>query len=396
MQISRRYENFLVFLAPLINSVGGIAIDLYSPSIPSIGRELEATATTMQNTIAVTLIFYAFGQLVFGILSDWWGRRPAVLIGLSVFLAGSAMAAFAHSIETLMIARATQGFAIGSCQVVARAILVDNLRGDRLRVAVVYLSLAFGLGPVVAPYVGGIVEEIAGWRWNFIVYFGYGLVVLSFALVGLRESLRPEARRTPRQTILGYREILTHSQFFAAVTILGASFSAFLLWNVIGPYVVQGRLGHSASFFGSTALCVGVCYLGGTTLNRSLIKRFNGEQLMKGGILLFAIGIALVLANGATLTLVTAVGGIMMIAFAQGFIFSNAMASSMRYFPNRAGAAASLQGCLMLVMGAVASGLISGIRVESNVIIAIAFLCLLAIVVLAFRRLSRLEFQVGR
>ncbi|AOJ79125.1 multidrug effflux MFS transporter [Burkholderia ubonensis] len=396
MSDSKQYENFLVFLAPLINSVGGIAIDLYAPSIPAIGRELGVAPSMMQNTITITLVFYALGQLAFGMLADWWGRRPSVLAGLALFIAGSALAVAAPSFEALMVGRAIQGFAIGSCQVVARAVLVDTVKGDRFRVAIVYLSLAFGLGPVIAPYVGGLVQEMAGWRWNFVVYCGYGLVVLSFAFAGLRESLRPEMRRTPAQTIAGYREILSDPHFLSAVGMLGMSFSAFLMWNVIGPYIVQHRLGHSASYFGSTALAVGLCYLGGTTLNRSLIKRYSGEQLMRGGIVLFALGVACVASSGTALVLVTALGGIMLIAFAQGFIFSNAMARSMALFPGRAGAAASLQGCLMLVLGSIVSGVVSALPMETNATIAIMFACLLGVTMIGFRQLHRRHPQVAR
>ena len=93
MVTNKRYENFIVFLAPLINSVGGIAIDLYAPSIPSIGRELDASPSLMQNTITITLLCYAIGQLFFGILADAKGRRPAVILGLGLFLGASVMAA---------------------------------------------------------------------------------------------------------------------------------------------------------------------------------------------------------------------------------------------------------------------------------------------------------------
>jgi MFS transporter, DHA1 family, multidrug resistance protein len=396
MSETKQYENFLVFLAPLINSVGGIAIDLYAPSIPAIGQELNVMPSMMQNTITITLVCYAIGQLAFGVLADWWGRRPSVLFGLSIFIAGSALAVVAHSFEALMLGRAIQGFAIGSCQVVARAILVDRLKGDRFRAAIVYLSLAFGLGPVIAPFVGGHVQEIAGWRWNFVVYCGYGVVVLSFALVGLRETLRPELRRTPRQTVAGYGEILSDQSFLSAVVMLGMSFSAFLMWNVIGPYIVQSRLGHSASYFGSTALCVGLCYLGGTTLNRTLIRRYSGEQLMRGGIATFALGVACAASSGNELLLSTALGGVMLVAFSQGFIFSNAMARSMSLFPGRAGAAASLQGCLMLALGSIVSGVVSSLPIDSNAAIAVMFACLLGVTMVGFWQLHRLHEQVAR
>lgn len=376
MNVTKRYETFIVFLAPLINSVGGIAIDLYAPSIPSIGRELAASPALMQNTITITLLFYAIGQLFFGIMADARGRRPAVLLGLALFLAGSILATVATSIEMLLLARALQGFAIGACQVVARALLVDIVKGPRFYVAIVYLSLAFGLGPVIAPYIGGLIEVHLGWRYNFVLYAVYAVIVLSFVLAGLKESLPVTKRRGALETMSGYRHILADSQFRSSVIVIGASFSAFLLWNVFGPHIVQERLGHSAQYFGTTALAVGSSYLIGTLINRALIRRVSPPLLMWVGMGLFMLGIVSIAATLNGLHLANVLGGIMLVAFGQGFIFSNAMARSMSLFPDRAGVAASLQGCLMLVFGSAASGLVSALPLTSNLAIAAVFLVL--------------------
>ncbi|MBJ9973992.1 multidrug effflux MFS transporter [Pseudomonas sp. S75] len=377
MHDNKRYENFIVFLAPLVNSLGGIAIDLYAPSLPSIGRELGAGPALMQNTITITLLCYAVGQLFFGIMADARGRRPAVLLGLGVFLAGSLLATVATSIEQLLMARALQGFAIGACQVVARAVLVDIVKGPRFYVAIIYLSLAFGLGPVIAPYVGGLIEVHLGWRYNFVLYAAYAVLVLAFVVAGLKESLPAEARRTAAQTFSGYRLILADKGFRAAVVVLGSSFSAFLLWNVFGPHIVQDLLGHDAHYFGSTALGVGCCYLAGTLSNRALIRKLSPDTLMWSGLALFLGGVLCIAAAPQALSLGQLLGGIMLIAFGQGFIFSNAMARSMALFPDRAGVAASLQGCLMLVFGSVASASVSGLGLESNLAIAGAFAVLM-------------------
>ncbi|HKS13356.1 MAG TPA: multidrug effflux MFS transporter [Pseudomonas sp.] len=376
MNADKRYENFIVFLAPLINSVGGIAIDLYAPSLPSIGRELGASASLMQNTITITLLFYAIGQLFFGVMADARGRRPTVLMGLVVFLGGSVLATLATSIEMLLLARALQGFAIGACQVVARALLVDIVKGPRFYVAVIYLSLAFGLGPVIAPYEGGLVEVYLGWRYNFVLYAVYAVIVLAFVLAGLKESLAPVARRSALQTMAGYRCILADSRFRSSVVVLGSSFSAFLLWNVFGPHIVQERLGFDAQYFGTTALAVGSCYLVGTLVNRLLIRVVQAAALMWAGMLLFLFGVLGIAVMPTGLHLESILGGIMLIAFGQGFIFSNAMARSMSLFPDRAGVAASLQGCLMLIAGSLVSGIVSALPLTSNLAIAGVFLVL--------------------
>lgn len=379
MNTNKHYENFIVFLAPLINSVGGIAIDLYAPSIPSIGKELSASPAFMQNTITITLIFYAIGQLFFGFMADARGRKPAVVFGLSMFLMGSIMATVSQSLAMLFIARALQGFSIGACQVVARALLVDNIKGPRFTIAITYLSLAFGLGPVIAPYIGGAIEVYLGWRYNFVLYTIYGFIVLVFVLSGLKESLTPENRKKPIQILVGCKNILAHGQFRSSVIILGASFSAFLLWNVIGPYIIQNRLGYSAQYFGTTALGVGICYLSGTLINRFLIKHVAINFLMLSGVLIFLIGVIIIAWSFNEIKLFTVLSGIMLIAFSQGFIFSNAMAHSMSLFPDKAGIAASLQGCLMLIFGSCSSAIASALPLHTNAEIAVIFLVLFII-----------------
>lgn len=394
MNSSKRYETFIVFLAPLINSLGGIAIDLYAPSIPSIGYELAASPSLMQNTITVTLLFYAVGQLFFGVMADARGRRPAVLLGLIVFLMASLLATTATSIEVLLLARALQGFAIGACQVVARALLVDIVKGPRFYVAIIYLSLAFGLGPVIAPYVGGLIEVHLGWRYNFVLYAVYSVIVLIFVLAGLKESLATKDRRSLLETVYGYRFIIGDRRFCALVLVLGCSFSSFLLWNVFGPYIVQARLGYSAQYFGTTALGVGSCYLIGTLANRVLIRFATPDTLMRTGLGLFLLGIICIISTSTTLSLANILGGVMLVAFGQGFVFSNAMARSMSLFPDRAGIAASLQGCLMLVCGALASGTVSVLPMESNAMIASVF-CVLLLISFFGMRMAKVEQQTS-
>ncbi|AMO69978.1 MAG: Bcr/CflA subfamily drug resistance transporter [Zhongshania aliphaticivorans] len=396
MNITKRYENYIVFLAPLINSVAGIAIDLYAPSIPSIGLELDASPMLMKNTITITLVCYAIGQLFFGIMADSKGRRSSILFGMLLFIIGSVLATTATSIEILLVARGIQGFAIGACQVVARAILVDNVKGDRFRVAIIYLSLAFGIGPIVAPYIGGVIEVNLGWRYNFVLYAIYGAIVLAFICPGLKESLPAENTIKPVDTISSYSTILKDSRYRCSVIILGTSFSAFLIWNVIGPYIIQERLGHTADYFGKTALAVGLCYFVGTLLNRVVVKRYSPSTLMWLGGSISLAGVVIMSLSAFHLSLVSLLAGIMVVALGQGFIFSNALAISMSLFPDRAGVAASLQGCLMLICGALASALASYLPLDENIRIASFFLFLMVVSLSAILRLTFLLSSVSR
>ncbi len=388
-----RYENFIIFLAPFINSLGGIAIDLYAPSLPSIGAEFSASPSMMQYTITITLVFYAIGQIFFGVMADAVGRKSAVVLGLSIFIGGSVLATTSSSIGMLLCARALQGFSIGACQVVARALLVDNIKGTRFVIAITYLSLAFGLGPVISPYIGGLIEDNFGWRYNFVLYAAYGIVILCLVLWKLKESLPTSERRKVTDIILGFKPILFDSRFMTAVLVLGSSFSAFLLWNVVGPYIVQNTLNQSAQYFGTTALFVGSAYLTGTLSNRFLISHFQSNKLMIFGGGVFLLGIVVIAMSPKEVSLIHLLGGIIIIAFSQGLIFSNALSVSMSLFKDRAGAAASLQGCLMIAFGAVVTGVVSSLNINTNTSIASVFFFLFIIYCISMLHLNKTHFQ---
>lgn len=195
------YECFIMLLAALLNSIAGIVVDLYAPCMPAIAHELQVSVVTIQNTISSSVIGYACGQIFFGILCDWKGRKTSIIIGLTLFSLASIAATIAHSIETLIIARIVQGFAAGSCQVVARAILIDNLKDKKLTIGVVYLSTAFALGLIFGPYIGAEIQQLLGWRWNFVFYAVYSLIILSIVIYKMQESLQIENVKSPTATL---------------------------------------------------------------------------------------------------------------------------------------------------------------------------------------------------
>jgi MFS family permease len=364
----RDYEGYVILVAPLLNSVSGIAIDLFAPSMPAIARELHVSGGVMQSTISVTLVAYAVGQLVFA----------ALLPGLVLFIVGSVVAMLAQDITIFLIGRAMQGFSVGACQVSARALLVDNVKGERFFVAVVYLSLAWGLGPVIAPFVGGLVQQYAGWRWNFALYAFYSVALLAMSL-RLRESLAQDRRKSLSQSLRGYRLILGNTRFLAATLALGASLSLFLIWNIIGPFIVQQVLHLSAAFFGATALAAGISYLVGTLLSRALIRKMPPRNVMLSGLVASACGLAVVISTPSDVNLVTLILGVILSNFGQGLLFSNVVAFTMKLYADRAGATASLLGCGMMIVASLSSAGTGQIAISSNLVVGFLFAILIVL-----------------
>lgn len=362
----KRHETFVIFLAALINSISGIVIDLYAPCLPVIGNELHASNITMQNTISMSVIGYAIGQIFFGILCDWKGRKLTIVLGLIIFTIASFWASVAHSILILMFARIIQGFAAGSCQVVARAILIDKVKGPRFTIGIVYLSTSFALGLILSPYIGAQIQHYLGWRWDFVFYALYSLILLGVVLYGMKESLLPQYAKHPVTTFSSYKQILSNGVFVSFCAQLGCAFIAFTLWNQVGPFIVHNILNKSTTYFGLIALCSGIFYLVGALGNRILITRTKLSWRINASFLIFLLGVIILLIGGQTFDIKYLLPGLMIITLAQGMAFPNILSQAMSLFPDKAGLSASLQGAAMLGIGFIGLSITSFISITSS------------------------------
>lgn len=372
MKPIRDYVGYVVVLAPLINSISGIAIDLFAPSMPAIAAHMQASDATLQLSISITLVAYALGQLVFGLIADSHGRRVALLPGMALFVLASLVAMLADDIGVFLGARAVQGFAVGGSQVASRAMVVDTVKGPRFFQAIIYMSLAWGLGPVLAPFIGGLVQQYAGWRWNFALYAVYSAVLLLFAL-RLRESLPEQHRRSALQSVAGYSIILGNRRFQCAVLAMGSSQAMFLVWNIIGPFMVERSLQRGPEFFGLTALASGLSYLLGTLLNRALMQRYDTARRMLGGLLVSCAGIVAMAATPGALNVPALLLGILLINFGQGLLYTNIISQILSLFPERAATTSSLMGCSMMVCGALGAWLTGLLSFDRNLVAVLLF-----------------------
>ena len=395
MKPIRDYIGYVVLIAPLINSVSGIAIDLFAPSMPAIAAQMQVSDSVMQSSISITLVAYAAGQLVFGLIADSRGRLSALLPGMALFVVASLLAMVSNDIDTFLLARALQGFAVGGSQVASRALVVDTVKGERFISAVVYMSLAWGLGPVLAPFIGGLIQQYANWRWNFALYAVYSGVLL-IASLRLRESLAPEHRRSMKASAAGYSLILAHRRFQCAVLAMGSSQAMFLVWNITGPFLVQSELHRGPGFFGITALGAGLAYLLGTLTNRWLMRIYGVGQRMVAGLTTSAVGVLVMALTPLSLNVPLILSGILLINFGQGLLYSNIVAKTLTLFPDRAATTSSLMGCSMMLCGAAGAMLTGYLEFDRNLTALLLFGTLMTLQVLGVIPLRHPAPVVGR
>jgi DHA1 family bicyclomycin/chloramphenicol resistance-like MFS transporter len=354
-----RFSWFIPFLGAL-SALGPLSNDLYVPSLPLVASGLGAEGGTVQLTLSTLLLGLALGALIYGPLSDQYGRKPVLAAGLTVYVVAAVMAALAESLPALVAWRFLQGLGASSGSVLARAIVLDRWRGEQASRALSWMAIVTFISPVFAPLVGGQIASFGSWPTIFWVHAAAGAACLAVALVAV-----PSVRRDPASRLLhriaAYRVILRDRQAVGYIACMAAGFVGVVPLIVNSSWVFQ-------TYFGLTPVQYGLCFslimLGGSVgayLNSHLVARAGITRLLGVGTaaMAFAGVSALVLTlAGAGIPGILVPGVLYM--FGVGFTFANALARTMSRFPHAMGAASAVFGVnQFLVGGLVAAGLSS-------------------------------------
>lgn len=353
----------IFLILALLFSTGAVATDLYLAAVPDLARDLGVSVASAQLTISALLAGVAAGQLIYGTLSDIYGRRPVLLIGMSLFLLTSIACVLAPNIEILIAARFLQGLFACSGVVIGRAIVRD-LYGPRDAAQVMaFMAAAMGLAPILAPAVGGLVLTPYGWRAFFVAIALYAAVQLAFVIWRLPETNRANrAGGLSVRTILNnYRELLT-SRLFIAYTLLSASaFSGLFAFISGSSFIVIDILGLPARFFGVAFGGVVVGFVLGSAMGgRFSRKGIALDRLILVGTGFSALGGAMLagLSLSGIETLPAILGPSFVYFIGAGLILPLTFAAGMGPFPHIAGSASSLMGFIQMTIGSVAGALV--------------------------------------
>jgi len=348
-----------------LTAIGPLAIDMYLPALPAIARDLAAPPASVQASLAAYFIGIAIGQAFYGPMSDRVGRRPALFFGLSLFALSSVGCALAPNVSSLIAFRFLQ--ALGGCApiVVPRAVVRDyfDQRGSVRMLSM--LMLVMGLGPILAPLIGGQLLVHFGWRAVFWVLAGYAVALLIVVALSLRESLHPDGRQ--RQSVgavlMVYGRLLRDRAYLAHVLSGALIFSGLLAYISGSPFVFI-ELFHVPPerfglYFGTNAIGI----ITASQVNRWLAGRFEPSGVLR-----------VVLPVATTAGLVVAVdawtgfggfAGLLVPLFCfitcHGFVLPNTTALAMAPHGRVAGSASALLGTVQFVLGAVAGSLVGAL-----------------------------------
>ncbi len=351
----------IIVILASIGSLGPFAVDTYLPALPGMVDGLGTTTGMIQWTLAAYLIGIAIFPLFLAPFSDALGRKPTLYCALAAFIVISALCAFAPNVEVLIALRLAQAAAGGTVMTVARAVLADLYRGDTLSRAMSYLMLVFTMAPIVAPLIGGVILEFAGWRWVFGFLSLIAIVIMTAALA-LPESVPESARRKFRvaEAAEGYLHIAKSRKARGYLVFTFASSLFFFAMLSGAPFIFIDYFGVSSLGFSYFFAGISAAALLGNFLNMRLVIRRGYPKMLRDcayGVAILAIAMIIVAATG--------VGGVwgvfsVMIWLMAAYHISaaNSTAGLMDQLGQQAGGASAVLALFRFIGGAIGSGLI--------------------------------------
>jgi DHA1 family bicyclomycin/chloramphenicol resistance-like MFS transporter len=379
----------------LLTAFGPISTDTYVPSLPEIARLLGASTSDVQLTISSYLLGYAAGQIVYGPISDRWGRKPVLLAALVLFCAASLVCAAAPNIESLIVARAFQALGASGPILLPRAIVRDLHAGEQAARELSRVSAIMSFVPVIAPLVGGIVQSAFGWRATFIVIVGIGLISTVIAWRSLPETLT--LRRAQPMSIAdllrAYRRFAGDRAFLAHLGIAACSYAGMFAWISGSPFVLQRVYGLSAFGFSIAFATACIGSLVGGAIAASLVVRLGLDRTIGVGTLALAAG-GLIMVASVVLGFASVPSLVMAMAiYHVGHMLAmpQAIAGAITPFPDGAGMASSVVGVMQQALAALVGAVVGYLLGQSALPMAAALAAMgcLSLVLWAFTRYVR-------
>jgi len=328
-----------------ISLIGPLAVHLFMPVIPAVKAALGLSDALAQLTFSIALFGMAFATLFYGSLSDRYGRRPVLLSGLALFLVGSALSAVATSVIPLVLGRFVQAIGAGCGITLGRVIAQDVYGRERLVKAIAYLTMAYTIGPMISPIVGGVLIDAFGWRsvFGFALLLG-GIIALG-AYAAVFESRPPSAGHAASGSVLrNYAALFGHVRFTAFVLHSGFLTGSFLVAATAASSLMKELLHRPSAEFGFYFLLFPLGFLSGNFITSRIGNRAANETMVLAGSLLMAATVAAqssLLLGGRVTPLVLFAPGFF-ITLAQGISLPYAQSGAMATNTKLAGTAAGI------------------------------------------------------
>lgn len=374
-----RHRRLLPLLIAGLATLGPFTIDTYLPSFPAIAAEMGTTEVIVQQTLTAYLIPFAFMMLFHGALSDAFGRRPVILIGVGGFVLASIGCALAPNMHMLLICRAMQGLVAGAGTSISRALVRDAYQGVEAQRMMSRVMLIFSLAPAIAPVIGGWLQTWFGWRANFWFLAAFGALLLLACLRYLPETHPPLARQpfAPKPLLAAYRHVGLSSRFLLLACVSGLNFAGFFIYVLSAPAFIYRHLGLNEHSFAWLFVAGVIGMMLGAFLSGRLAGKVSSRETVRLGFALMFLG---VIYNNLfylffSPQLPWSVVHQLVYAIGMSLAMPSLTLMALDLFPRNRGMAASLQACLQSLITAFVAAITAPLFSGSAAQLALGAMC---------------------
>jgi DHA1 family 2-module integral membrane pump EmrD-like MFS transporter len=389
-------KKFLVISIILLVVLGQLAITLYLPSMPNMVSYFKTDNLHIQLTLTLYLAGYGISQFFYGPLSDIYGRRLVILVGLSIFFIANLLAVFATTFGVFLSSRILQGIGIGCGDTMGRAILCDCFKANEFVMAACYIGLAATITPMIAPVIGGYIEVFFNWRANFIFILLSGMIVMSIIFINLPETKSKEnaSKINFFEIAMNYWYILRHRTFLTFFLPGLVSFVGETVYNIISPFLIQQQLKWGPVAFGWFTVIPVIGLVIGTFIVYFLNHRISYTKMVFSGVCIMSIaGITmLIFSLMGYFNILIIVGPMLVFMIGVGITYPNTNLGALTPFATTAGVAGALQGGLQMVLGGLFGTFLAHLHIETPFSLALILAVFSLGILIAFINLANLSF----
>ena len=388
--LQENHQGFSTILALSLIPLSGFATDVYLPSLPAMAKDLHVSPAAIQLSLVLFMFSTGISQIFIGSILDSFGRFKISIVSLALFSATSFIIAIVPNIYVIYLMRIIQGIAIAFIVVGKRAYFVDIYSGEKLKSYISLFAIIWACAPIMAPFLGGYLQSIFGWRSNFYFLGMLSLLFLVLELIYSGETLKyfhPFKMKAIAQT---YRGMLKAADFTLGLLIIGVCFGLVIIYSLSSPFIIQNVLGHSAVATGYSSLLSGLSIMMGGIIAKSLLKKPLAKKVITA--LAIQIGLVVLMISTTQLgsNLYTLIGFTIGIHICGGFIFNIIYGYCLSRFSKNAGVASGLTGGAMYMVSSVFSyGFANLFTVKSQLLLGVANIALILMIIFLFMVFNR-------
>jgi DHA1 family bicyclomycin/chloramphenicol resistance-like MFS transporter len=382
-------SNLFILVLALANASVVVGMGLITPSITILKADFNLTSDIVQLTLTVFIIAAGIGQLVFGFLSDRYGRRPILITGSFLFVASSITSVFSPSILFLLIMRVVQGLGAAACMSMARVIINDSFNKTEAAEKLSLITAIMVIFPLISLILGGFIAQTIGWVGTMYVFFIFGLIILTGSVYNISETKIAKINNLNFSKITNsFLDVLKNTKFlnftFIGSIQTGVFFSSFGFM----PYEFA-RLGVSPLEFGFWLSFTGIGYFLGNILNRNYASKYGIEALIIFGCFfsfLSYFSMLILNLNAFTHPLYISIP-LIVFGLGNGFTVANCIIGGVSTTGNNSGTATGIAGALQMSSGGLIGSIIISFGGDKNFVIClliVIFLCLIALILSLF------------